>query len=49
MEVHKITILYFIVNSLKILNALDNKEAELSIRFVLQNAIIDNNSKYLLK
>ena len=44
MEGHKITILYFIVSSLRILNSLNEEEKELSINFILRNAIIEDNS-----
>jgi geranylgeranyl transferase type-1 subunit beta len=45
MESHKITILYFIIGGLTILKSLTDEEKELSCRFVLYNAIIndDNN------
>jgi geranylgeranyl transferase type-1 subunit beta len=40
MDVHKITILYFVVGSLKILQNLSEEEKELSVRFVLNNSVI---------
>lgn len=43
MDVHKMTILYFIIGSLKILKSISEEEKLLSIRFVLNNAVIRNN------
>lgn len=44
MESHKITVLYFIVGSLKILNELNSEEMEKSVNYVLRNAVIENKS-----
>ena len=42
MDVHKMTILYFVLGSLKILKSLTEHEKEMSIRFVLGNVIVKN-------
>lgn len=44
MESHKITILYFIIGGLTILKSLTDEEKELSINFVLHNAILNNDN-----
>jgi geranylgeranyl transferase type-1 subunit beta len=48
MEPHKMTILYFIVAGLKILNGFTEIEKELCVRFVIKNAVIENKSKIYL-
>jgi hypothetical protein len=45
MDTHKMTLLYFIICSLDIMNDLTKEEIELAISFVLNNAVIENKSK----
>ena len=42
MAPHQMTILYFIMGSLKILNSLNEDDINMCIEFVLNNAVIDN-------
>lgn len=44
MDSHKTTLLYFIVNALEILGELSSEMKLLSIDYIINNAVKDNNS-----
>jgi hypothetical protein len=48
MTAHKMTILYFIINSLYILNDLNENDTAKAIAFIVENTIIENQSKHKL-